>query len=49
MLKNPNNCHYKSSLDVAATNQAILADGLISFDIINTNTGVSINFPPARL
>ena len=31
MLKNPNNCHYKSSLDVAATNQSILADGLISF------------------
>ena len=43
MLKNPNNCHYKSSLDVAATNQAVLADGLINFDIINTSAGVSID------
>ena len=49
MLKNPNNCHYKSSLDVAATNQAILADGLISFDIINTNTGVSINYSTGKV
>lgn len=49
MLKNPNNCHYKSSLDVAATNQAILADGLISFDIINTNTGVSIDYSTGKV
>lgn len=49
MLKNPNNCHYKSSLDVAATNQSILADGLISFDIINTNTGVSINYSNGKV
>lgn len=49
MLKNPNNCHYKSSLDVAATNQAILADGLISFDIINTNTGASINYSNGKV
>ena len=48
-MLNPNNCHYKSSLDVAATNQAILADGLISFDIVNTNTGKSVQFTTGKL
>lgn len=48
-MLNPNNCHYKSSLDVAATNQAIVADGLISFDIVNTNTGKSVQFTTGKL
>ena len=48
MLMN-NKCYQKSSLDVAATNQAILADGLINFDIVNTNTGISINFTTGKV
>lgn len=43
-----NKCHQKSSADVAASTQAILADGLISFDIINRVTGVSVEVTTAK-
>lgn len=48
-MMSTNKCYQKSSLDVAATNQAILADGLINFDIINTNTGASINYTTGKV
>ncbi len=44
-----NKCHQKSSLDVAASTQTILADGLISFDVINTSTGISVEFTTGKV
>lgn len=49
MLYNNNSCYKKSSLDVAATNQAILADGLISFDMVNVNTGASVKLTTGKV
>lgn len=48
MMSN-NKCYQKSSLDIAATNQAILADGLISFDMQNVKTGVSVEYTTGKV